>query len=144
MARVQNLLLNRRKLREHYQPNLVLQPQKLTLLSTEEKFLQKILQVIESNLAREDFDVEQLSREVGMSRVQLYRKLYALTGQSPSDFIRNIRLQRAAQLLKARAGGVAEIAYQVGFKDAAHFTKSFTKQFGKTPTAYSHAQENVS
>ena len=85
-----------------------------------------------------DFSVEELSHEVGMSRVQLHRKLKALTGHSPSDFIRVMRLKRAAQLMEARSGNITEIAYQVGFNSLSYFSKCFHDFFGTLPTEYAN------
>ena len=94
------------------------------------------MQIVEDRMGDSEFSVDEFSREVGMSRVHLHRKLKALTGQSPSDFIRMIRLKRAAQLLDARAGNVAEVAYQVGFNNLSYFSRCFREQFGKLPNEY--------
>ena len=83
-----------------------------------------------------DFSVEKFSRELGMSRVHLYKKLLALTGKSPIEFIRHIRLQRAAQLLEKSQMSVSEIAYQVGFNNPKYFSKYFKDQFHILPSAY--------
>jgi AraC-like DNA-binding protein len=77
-----------------------------------------------------------LGLEVGMSRMQLFRKLKALTDQAPGDFIRIMRLKRAAEMLTQGAGNIAEVAFQVGFQDPSYFTKSFQKQFGQTPSEF--------
>jgi AraC-like DNA-binding protein len=71
-----------------------------------------------------------------MSRVQLYRKLYALAGQPPSDFIRTMRLRRAAELLLQKAGNVSEVAYQVGFKEPSYFSRCFSQAYGCPPSEY--------
>jgi AraC-like DNA-binding protein len=81
----------------------------------------------------EELSVEELGQEVGMSRSQLHRKLTALTNQSPSDFIRYMRLHRAMALLQGNAGTVAEVAYSVGFGDPSHFSRRFHEFFGITP-----------
>ena len=99
-------------------------------------FLKNALAAVEAHIDDEKFDVESLQREVGMSRTQLHRKLKALTGQSATEFIRSIRLYRAADLLKQQAGSVAEIAYMVGFNSQAYFTRCFREQFGMSPKAY--------
>ena len=85
-------------------------------------------------MSNERFGVEQLSDELGMSRSQLHRKLTALIDQSPNQFIRSFRLQRAHDLLKQKAATASEIAYQVGFSSPSYFTKCFHEQFGYTPS----------
>ena len=97
--------------------------------------------MVEEHLEDEDFGVEILGRKVGMSRSQVHRKLRALTNQSPSRFIRSVRLRRAAELLQNKAGSVAEIAYMVGFSSQGYFTTCFREQFGCTPKEYGRDPE---
>lgn len=104
------------------------------LPSLDQSFLARVEQSVERNLDNGEFSVEQLADEVALSRAQLHRKLKALTGQAPSDFIRGLRLRRAHVLLAARAGTVSEVAYQVGFNSPAHFSTSFSRQFGYAPS----------
>jgi AraC-like DNA-binding protein len=92
--------------------------------------------MVEANMAKPEFSVEELSRELGMSRVHLYKKLLALTGKSPIEFIRIIRLQRAAQLLEKSQLTVSEIAYQVGFNNPKYFSKYFKDHYNMLPSAY--------
>ncbi|WP_247236622.1 ATP-binding protein [Telluribacter sp. SYSU D00476] len=135
-VRIHNLIESRKKLREHFSREIRLEPTGIVVPSAEEKFLQQVMQIVEDRMGDSDFSVDEFSREVGMSRVHLHRKLKALTGQSPSDFIRMIRLKRAAQLLDARAGNVAEVAYQVGFNNLSYFSRCFREQFGRLPNEY--------
>ena len=104
----------------------------------EEAFLQKVRLVIESRLSDEDYDVVQLSRELGMSRSQLFRKMKALTDKSIAAFIRSYRLHRAKQLLESTDLNVSEIAYNVGYKDPSYFTKTFLEEFGVLPSSFRH------
>ena len=90
--------------------------------------------VVDQFLGDENFSVEQLSKEVGMSRAQLHRKLIALTGVSASRFVRNYRLEHAHQLLQNKVGTVSEIAYRVGYSSPAYFTKCFTEDYGISPS----------
>ena len=83
-----------------------------------------------------NFGVEMLGEQLGMSRSQIHRKLKAITNQSATEFIRNFRLQRAAELIIKDAGNIAEIAYEVGFNSQAYFTRSFQDAFGCSPTEY--------
>jgi DNA-binding response OmpR family regulator/two-component sensor histidine kinase len=135
--RVRNLVQTRRKLRERFSRELRLQPKDITVTSADEKFMEKVLAVVEAHLGDADFGVEQFGREVGLSRMQLHRKLTALTGQTTSDFIRTMRLKRAAQLLEVQAATVSEVAFSVGFGSLSYFTRSFRGQFGVNPTEYS-------
>jgi AraC-like DNA-binding protein len=136
LARVNNLIKQRQQLRERFSREVVLKPQDIAITPMDEVFLNKVKAVVEKHLGDEDFDVETLSREVGMSRMNVHRKLKALTNQAASQFIRSMRLQRAVELLKQNAGTVAEIAYMVGFGSQAYFTKCFHEQFGCSPKEY--------
>jgi ligand-binding sensor domain-containing protein/signal transduction histidine kinase/DNA-binding response OmpR family regulator len=135
-VRVWSLLESRIKLREKYSRDLTLQPANISITSIDEKFLEKVMSYIEANIAESSLSVEGLSREVGMSKTTLYRKLKALTNQNTNEFIRTIRLNRAAQLLKQKKLNVSEVAYLVGFNDQDYFRKCFKEQFGCTPKAY--------
>jgi DNA-binding response OmpR family regulator/two-component sensor histidine kinase len=135
-VRVKNLIEQRRKLRERFRKETAFQPHVMAVTSTDERFLQKAMTVVEARMSDEDFSVEIFGREVGMSRVQLHRKLRALTDHSASEFIRTLRLNRAAQLLAQRGGNVTEVAYQVGFNNLSYFAKCFHQQFGVSPSTY--------
>jgi ligand-binding sensor domain-containing protein/AraC-like DNA-binding protein len=106
-------------------------------LSIQEKFLQRTIEIIESNLADSSFDVERFADEIFMSKSQLYRKLKSNTGYSVTEFMRLIRLKKAAQLLKANSATVAEISYKVGFDNVGYFSKCFKELFGIPPSKYS-------
>ncbi len=136
LARVHNLIKQRRQLRERFSREIVLKPQDIAITPRDEVFLNKVKTVVEKHLSNENFEVEELGKQVGMSRSQLHRKLRALTDQTPSQFVRSMRLARAVELLKQDAGTVAEIAYQVGFGSQAYFTKCFHEQFGCSPKEY--------
>lgn len=135
-VRIWNLLESRIKLREKYSRDLTLQPVNIAITSIDEKFLEKTMRYIETNMAEESLTVEGLSKEIGMSKATLYRKLKALTNQNTNEFIRTVRLNRAAQLLKQQKLNVSEIAYLVGFNDQDYFRKCFKEQFGCTPKAF--------
>jgi AraC-like DNA-binding protein len=97
-------------------------------------FLKRVREAVESNMEDENFSVVELGLQVGMSRSQLHRKLSALTGFSPNEIIRNMRLERAKELLEKKAGNASEIAYMTGFNSPAYFAKCFKDYFGKTPS----------
>lgn len=144
MVRVRNLIEGRKKLREKYSSHIEhakkradLPVTKVSAVSMDERFLQKVMGIVEQNIPNADFGVDAFAREIGMSTTQLYRKLTALTGYSPNDFVRNIRLQRAADLLRQHAGNVSEIAYDTGFNNLSYFAKCFREKFGVTPSEFS-------
>jgi signal transduction histidine kinase/DNA-binding response OmpR family regulator len=136
LLRVNNLILGRQKLKEKFSRSLSLQPAGVTVASTEDRFLQKALAVMEENMGNPDFDVDAFSREIGMSRAQLNRKLTALIDQSPNEFIRSMRLKRAAQLLGQNQSNVGEVAFLVGFSNPNYFTKCFRDYYGVAPSEY--------
>jgi signal transduction histidine kinase/DNA-binding response OmpR family regulator len=132
---INNLIQSRKKLRERYNRQLVLKPVDIAINSMDEMFLDRLMKVLEANYEDENFSVEQLSKEIGMSRSQLHRKLHALTNESTSQFIRSFRLQRAMEFLKKNHGSVSEIAFKVGFSNPPYFNKCFLQHYGRTPTS---------
>jgi AraC-like DNA-binding protein len=106
----------------------------IEVASTEDIFLKKVAEAVERHMADSAFGLDAFAGAVNMSKMQLYRKLTALTGFGPNEFIRHFRLQRAYHLLKANSGNVAEIAYRVGFKNLSYFSKAFKEKFHKTPS----------
>ncbi|MBF8296047.1 MAG: Response regulator, partial [Bacteroidetes bacterium] len=134
LVRVRNLIANRKKVQERFRTSVPLKPGEVKVESLEDKFLVKVMFVVESHISEEQFDVEQFAQEAHFSRGQLHRKLKALTNLSPTDFIRYIRLRRAKDLLEKRAGTVSEVAYQVGFSNHSYFAKCFKEQFGILPS----------
>lgn len=136
LLRIKNLIGFREKLREKFKKCITVNPSDITTCSLDEIFLQKALQSVEDNMSNGDFDVELLCEAVGMSRTHLHRKLKAITNQSATEFIRSIRLKRAAQLIKQKAGSISEIAYDVGFNQVPYFTKCFKDMFGVNPSEY--------
>ena len=114
-------------------PDLGLPDKEFNHLSRDEKFLRNLKEIVQSNLTNEQFGVQGLAKAIGMSRIQVYRKLQKLTGKNVSQYIREIRLEKAMELLKAGASNVAEIAYQVGFGSPAYFNKCFHDFYGYPP-----------
>lgn len=102
----------------------------------DKKLLDEIKETIEENMVDSDFNVSILQEKMGMGNKQLYRKLKALTGQSPVEYIRDMRMQKAAKLLKAGKFSVSEVMYTVGFSNSSYFSKCFSKAFGMTPTEF--------
>jgi len=139
-ARVRNLLTQRALLRRRFAREITLQPRDIAITSADEAFLTRALAVVEAEMANAEFDIEHFAAALHLSRIQLYRKLKALTDQAPTDFVRTLRLRRAAQLLAAQAGQVAEVAYQVGFTNLSYFSKCFRAEFGHPPSAHVTAE----
>ncbi|MFQ5630779.1 MAG: response regulator, partial [bacterium] len=125
LARIKNLIKMRQQLRERFSREVFLKPQEIAVAPMDEVFLRKVQSVVEENMSDEGFCIDRLSKKVGMSRTQIHRKLRALIDQSATQFIRSMRLQRAVDLLRQKAGTVAEITYMVGFGSQAYFTKCF-------------------
>lgn len=134
LVRVGNLIESRKKLREKFNRQLILKPNEISINSIDEVFLKKVATTIEEHIGDEQFSVERLGEEVGMSRSQLHRKLHALTNQSASQFITSFRLDRAMEMIRQNAGTISEIAYSVGFSSPSYFNRRFLQQFGCTPT----------
>ena len=131
-----NLITQRKRLRDHFSRKILLKTQEWDKLNADELFLQKLVTMVETHLSDTDFSVENLQKELGISRMQLHRKLKALTDKSATEFIRTIRLRIAAEKLQAGQDNVSQIAYQVGFNSLSYFTKCFKEQFGVIPSAY--------
>lgn len=133
---IRNLLRGREELRQKYVKQIMLTPRKLELVSPDEKFLNKLMELIEAKMEDPDFNVSTLVDQIGMSQTVLYKKIKALTGLSITDFIKSQRLKRAAQLLQENHLSISDVAYSVGFNDRKYFSKEFRKQFGVAPSEY--------
>ncbi len=105
------------------------------LTQAEEKFLQALFELTEQNLQTASFNVNNLCELIGVSRPQLYRKTTSLTGKSPNDFIRHIRMQKAWKLLQTKMGNISEVALEVGYSNPSYFSKVFFDSFGHTPSS---------
>jgi DNA-binding response OmpR family regulator len=135
LAQVENLIALRRQLQKRYTlvEQLPQMPSTDPELALEDAFVLKIRELVNEHIQNEEFDIPQLSRSLGMSRSQLFRKVKALTGTSPSLLIRSIRLQKAQFLLLNTALTISEVAYEVGFSTPAYFSTAFLEAFGKSP-----------
>lgn len=133
---VRNLIQQRRELRKRFSSATIIKPSDVSTISTDQIFLQKTISIVEKHFDDEQFGVELLASEAGMSVSQINRKLKALIDQPAGQLIRSLRLQRAADMLKQDSGTIAEICYQVGFSDQSYFSRAFKKQFGCSPSDY--------
>ena len=136
LLRISNLLEQQKERKDLFKKAIIIQPDSIATTSVDEKLITKAIQCVEQNLSNTLYSVEQLSKEMHMDRTGLYRKLLAITGQTPSAFIRSIRLKKAAQLL-AQGLSVSEVADLVGFGTMSYFSKCFQEEFGVKPSAYS-------
>ena len=133
-----NLLNSRRLLKMKYERTDELEERvdDIRLKSPDEKLLEKIMDCIRKNITNSDLNIDMISDEVGISRVHLHRKMKELTGQTPHDFIRSIRLKKAAQLLAEKGMNVTEVMYARGFANSASFSTIFRKYYGMSPRDY--------
>lgn len=141
---VQTIIKNRHILKNNFTGNQN-QQDKVTdvaIVSSDEKLLSRIMETINTNIDNPALNVEMLTREVGISRVHLHRKLKELTNQTTRDLIRNIRLQQAAKLLSEKQLNISEVAFAVGFTNVAHFSNAFKEFYGIPPTTYMENQLN--
>jgi DNA-binding response OmpR family regulator len=142
LVRIKNLIEQRKKLQDKFRKELTINPSDITVTSIDEQLLQRAIDAVENNISDSDFDTSMIAKEVGVSRMLLHTKLKALTGQSTGEFIRTLRLKRAAQLLQQGSGNVTQVAYDVGFQSLSYFAKTFRKQFGQSPSHYT-SQDNI-
>jgi signal transduction histidine kinase/DNA-binding response OmpR family regulator len=136
LAKVQNLIENRRKLQQRFAQELILTPKEIAVTTADEEFLTRLQDVLEKNLTKTDFSASKFSDVMFMNRMQLHRKLKALTGLSSSEFLKTQRLKMATQLMKTKDLSVSEIGYTIGFNDPSYFTKCFKQEYGMTPKEY--------
>jgi signal transduction histidine kinase/AraC-like DNA-binding protein len=136
LTRIENLLESRENLKKLFRSKLSLEPSAVTVTSLDEKILKRCIEVVEEYMDDSELNVEKMCHEVGVSRPQLYRKLKSLTGLSINQFIRSIRLKRAAQLLSQDNSSIKEVMFQVGFSNSSYFTRAFKEEFNCTPTEY--------
>jgi DNA-binding response OmpR family regulator len=135
-AKIQNLIQLKMNIREVFRTKMQIGPKDISITSLDEKFMAKALDIIEAHMADVNFSVSEFSKQMGVSRMQLYNKLVSLTGNTPLEFIRTLRLKRAASLLSKSQLNVSEVAYQVGFNDPKYFSIQFKKEFKVSPSKY--------
>ncbi|MDP2040006.1 AraC family transcriptional regulator, partial [Algoriphagus sp.] len=134
--KIRNLLETRAKIQSQYLKTPNLDPARIVVSSADGKFLSQAIQIVEDYIEKEGFSVQDLVKELGLSRTLVFEKFKALIGQTPNEFIQTIRLKRAAQLIQESDLKISEIAYMVGFSDPKYFSKTFQKQFGTSPSKY--------
>jgi signal transduction histidine kinase/DNA-binding response OmpR family regulator len=135
-AKINNILTSRQRMRQVFKSKLQIEPNDIAVTSLDEQLMHKVLGLVEKNMANADYTIELMSHDLGMSRTLLYKKILALTGKPPLEFLRLLRLKRAAVLLSKSQLNVSEIAFQVGFNDPKYFSKHFKNEFGVIPSKY--------
>ena len=135
-SRIRNLMAQQKLLQNRFQKQIEINPAEVTITPVDEKFMKQALEIVEKHIDDPEFSVEDFSRDMYMSRITLYRKILSLTGRTPIEFIRLIRLKRAARLLEKSGMSVAEIAYEVGFNNPKNFAKFFKEEFKVPPSQY--------
>jgi signal transduction histidine kinase/ligand-binding sensor domain-containing protein/CheY-like chemotaxis protein len=135
-ARIKNLIDVRSQLQENLRREMTFQPSKTSISKIDREFLHDLQAVLDKNIAEPDFNVDQLCKKLYMSHTSLYRKINALSGESPTEFIRSYRLKKGAELLKKNFGTILEVALEVGFSSANYFTRVFKKKFHQLPSEY--------
>lgn len=138
ISRIRNLLEYRGTVEETAKKRVHIEPGEVEPVpeQTEEDFIRQAAEILEKNIANPDFSVDEWSRELGLSRTTLYKRVLAATGTTPISFIRNFRMKRAAQLLEKTRYNVAEVAYMVGFNNPKYFARYFKEVYGKLPSVY--------
>jgi signal transduction histidine kinase/ligand-binding sensor domain-containing protein/DNA-binding response OmpR family regulator len=139
-SRINNLLIQQENLKKNFQKQIEINPGDITVTSADEKLIGQALAIVQKNMDNTEFSVEDLSKAMFMSRANMYKKISALTGITPVEFIRSVRIKHAAQLLEKTQMTVSEIAFEVGFNNPKYFVKYFKEEFNSLPTAYRSAK----
>ncbi len=140
VIRINNAIKMRSELRRRFSREVVIKPTDIKVTSAEEAFLIRAREIVEEHIDDGNFSVQDLASEFALSSRQLQRRLRETVDQSPVEFIRTLRLHRAAQLLAGNFGNVSEVAYSVGFTSLSYFAKCFREQFGSSPSEFKARQ----
>jgi signal transduction histidine kinase/CheY-like chemotaxis protein/ligand-binding sensor domain-containing protein len=143
LLRIEKLIVQKNQRQSTFSKKLEVNPKEITITSIDEQLIEKALVCMEKNMDNPYYSVQQFSQDLGMDRTVLYKKLQSITGLAPSEFIRSIRLKRAAQLLTQGNYPVAEVAEKVGFNTQKYFSKYFKESFGVSPSKYAQNGNNA-
>ncbi|MBA0882698.1 hybrid sensor histidine kinase/response regulator transcription factor [Flavobacterium undicola] len=143
LLRIDKLIAQKNQRQSTFSQKLEVNPKEITITSIDEQLIEKALGYMEKNMDNPDYSVQQFSQDLGMDRTVLYKKMQSITGLAPSEFIRSIRLKRAAQLLIQGQYPVAEVAEKVGFNTQKYFSKYFKEAFGVSPSKYAQNEKNA-
>ena len=142
-SKTASLVALRKKLQSRYSQEVILKPKEIAITSVDEKFSERVQKILDEKLVESTFSTQQFSKAIHMSRMQLHRKLKALTGLSSSEFIRSQRLKLAAEILQSADINISEVGYSVGFNDHAYFSKCFKETYNCTPSDFAEAKKSV-
>jgi DNA-binding response OmpR family regulator len=142
-AKISNLLRSRKRLKEYYSASKEIVPENIAFNTLDEEFLKEAISIVELHLSDSEFSVDKFSKEIGMSRSNLYLKLKAITGESVNDFMKRIRFKKAVELMLSKRYTIAQIAYTCGFNTPSYFSTAFKNYFGVMPSEYLEKIENV-
>jgi signal transduction histidine kinase/ligand-binding sensor domain-containing protein/DNA-binding response OmpR family regulator len=142
--RIKNLLASKQRLKAKFSSEDIFAPSEIVVSSLDEQLLKKAFKVVEDNISNEQFDIPFFCAELGVSRTMLFTKIKAWTNFTPNEFIQEIRMKRAAQLLEQNKINISQISYKVGFNNPKYFSKCFQKKFGETPSQYQSKFSNDS
>ncbi|MDA3879108.1 MAG: response regulator [Prolixibacteraceae bacterium] len=141
--RLENILIQRKKLREKFKQNVEMKPQELSSARVDQEFIDKVTALVEENMSNAEFSVDLLISHFNFGRTIFYKKIKGVTGYAPKDYIRIIRMKKAADLLLQNDITVAEVAYDTGYNDPNYFSKLFKKHFGIAPVDYQKKNRSV-
>ena len=135
-VRVKNLIEQRKRLWEKFKAEFITDVDEQAINSPDDQLLQKILNILNKHLSEPEFNIDQMSGELNMSRTQLFRKVYAITGHTPKDLLRTIRLKKAVSLFNSGENNIAQVMYQIGFNNHSYFAKCFRELYRVNPSEY--------
>lgn len=141
MMRINQLIESRKYIKEKVRKDIITTPKELVIMSSEEKFLAQVKNILEKHIGDESFNINAFAASMNISVSLLHRKIKNLTNTTPNEYLKDFRLQRAAQLLKSKAFNVSEVSYKVGFSDVKYFSTCFKKKYGVTPSVYQKESE---
>ncbi|WP_337873137.1 two-component regulator propeller domain-containing protein [Ignavibacterium sp.] len=136
LIRIKNLIEQRRLLREKFSKEIFLRPETLVTNTLDKQFINHLTEIVEKNICEFNFDSEKLAQQLAISRSALNRKIKAITGKGPGEFIRDVRMKKAAQMIIENKFNITQIALEIGFASPAQFTKAFKKHFGCLPSEF--------
>lgn len=131
-----NLLKAKELMRQQYSQKILLEPTGMEVGTVDKKFMERLMTIVESNLGKPDFHVKELATELGMSKAVLYKKFNALVKTPIGEFIKSMRLKKAAFMFTNDKKTVAEVTWEVGFTDLKHFSQEFKRTYGKSPSDF--------
>ena len=135
-TKIASIINNRRLYHKKFIDKSAFDEESTVINELDKKFMTQVIEYIEEKMMQEDFSIDALSLEMAMSRSVFFKKIKSLTGQSPQDLIRDIKMKKAATLLMEKKYNIGEIAYLTGYPNAKYFSTAFKKYYGKTPSEY--------